>query len=423
MGRNTCILIAFFTFFSIGLGVIWYTSQLHLKTQNSEETVYTQANSYEDRISQVAAQVSPSIVGISNLSRSKDIFSQNLVESTGSGVILDQEGYIVTNNHVVRGAESINVTLADGNEEQAEIIGSDPQTDLALIKIKVDNHVTPIKLGDSESLVVGQEVLAIGNPLGQRFARSVTAGIVSGLNRLLTTEEGLLFPLIQTDAAINPGNSGGALVNLEGELVGINTIKIAESGFEGMGFSIPSNQVKAVIEELKTRGRVERPRMGIKVLGEISQEKAGYYQLPVKGGVIVEPVSGGSAEKAGLKAFDLIYAIDGKEIATGLELQALAEKWVALPGTSEHQLGMAVDINPARDQAKADQLYEWLNHNSYKYGFILRYPADKTEITGTIYEPWHYRYVGKEAAAEIYARGLCLEEYLEELAVSKSNYN
>ena len=300
MGRNTCILIAFFTFFSIGLGVIWYTSQLHLKTQNSEETVYTQANSYEDRISQVAAQVSPSIVGISNLSRSKDIFSQNLVESTGSGVILDQEGYIVTNNHVVRGAESINVTLADGNEEQAEIIGSDPQTDLALIKIKVDNHVTPIKLGDSESLVVGQEVLAIGNPLGQRFARSVTAGIVSGLNRLLTTEEGLLFPLIQTDAAINPGNSGGALVNLEGELIGINTVKIAESGFEGMGFSIPSNQVKAVIEELKTRGRVERPRMGIKVLGEISQEKAGYYQLPVKGGN-VEPVSGCSAEKAAKK--------------------------------------------------------------------------------------------------------------------------
>jgi D-alanyl-D-alanine carboxypeptidase len=108
---------------------------------------------------------------------------------------------------------------------------------------------------------------------------------------------------------------------------------------------------------------------------------------------------------------------------SAVEAQALAEKWVALPGTSEHQLGMAVDINPARDQAKADQLYEWLNHNSYKYGFILRYPAEKTEITGTIYEPWHYRYVGKEAAAEIYARGLCLEEYLEELAVSKSNYN
>jgi len=223
LGRNTCILIAFFTFFSIGLGVIWYTSQLHLKTQNSEETVYTQANSYEDRISQVAAQVSPSIVGISNLSRSKDIFSQNLVESTGSGVILDQEGYIVTNNHVVRGAESINVTLADGNEEQAEIIGSDPQTDLALIKIKVDNHVTPIKLGDSESLVVGQEVLAIGNPLGQRFARSVTAGIVSGLNRLLTTEEGLLFPLIQTSNGRNSQWIKSTAYHGRRTLISINT--------------------------------------------------------------------------------------------------------------------------------------------------------------------------------------------------------
>jgi serine protease Do len=313
--------MVFLTFFCIGLGSFWYSGQFAHKSQNTENTVYTQAPSYGERISQVAAQVSPSIVGISKLSPSKDIFNQNLVESTGSGVILDHEGYIVTNNHVVRGAESISVTLADGNEEQAEIIGSDPQTDLALIKIKVDNHVTPIKLGDSETLVVGQEVLAIGNPLGQRFARSVTAGIVSGLNRLLTTEEGLLFPLIQTDAAINPGNSGGALVNLAGELIGINTIKIAESGFEGMGFSIPSNQVKVVIDELKTRGEIERPRMGIKVLGEISQEKARYYQLPVKGGVIVEPVRGGTAGKAGIKAFDLIYEIDGQEIATGPELQ------------------------------------------------------------------------------------------------------
>lgn len=322
MGRNILVLIVFFTCFSLGLGTFWYSAQSFPKADQTKNTVYSQADSPGGKISQVAAQVSPSIVGISNLSRSKDIFNPNLVESTGSGVILDHEGYIVTNNHVVRGAESITVTLADGNEEQAEVVGSDPQTDLALIKITVDNHVTPIKLGNSESLVVGQEVLAIGNPLGQRFARSVTAGIVSGLNRLLTTEEGLLFQLIQTDAAINPGNSGGALVNLQGELIGINTVKIVESGFEGMGFSIPSNQVKLVVEELKSQGKVERPRLGIKVLGEISQEKARYYQLPVKGGVIVEPVRGGAAGKAGLKAFDLIYEIDGQEIATGLELQA-----------------------------------------------------------------------------------------------------
>src|SRR5690606_6841013 len=143
-------------------------------------------------------------------------------------------GYIVTNNHVVKDADKIIVTLADGNEEEAQIIGTDPRTDLAVIKVKVDNYVTPVKFGDSDKLLVGEEVVAIGNPLGQRFARTVTAGIVSGLNRLLTTEEGFTFRLIQTDAAINPGNSGGALVNLRGELIGINTVKIAAEGFEGM---------------------------------------------------------------------------------------------------------------------------------------------------------------------------------------------
>jgi len=321
VGRNRTILIAFLVFFCLGWGIFSFLEPAGHSLQDDEGVLHTEAGLYGERISDVAARVSPSIVGISNLSRSGGIFSQELVESTGSGVILDQEGYIVTNNHVVTGADTLTVTLADGNEEQAEVIGSDPQTDLAVLKVQVDNHVTPIKIGDSEKLVVGQEVIAIGNPLGLRFARSVTAGIVSGLNRLLTTEEGYLFRLIQTDAAINPGNSGGALVNMEGELIGINTIKIAESGFEGMGFSIPSNQVKAVIEELKEKGKVTRPLMGIKVIGEISQEKARYYELPIKGGVIIEPVSGGAADKAGLKAFDIIYALDGNEVATGMELQ------------------------------------------------------------------------------------------------------
>lgn len=320
MSRNTRLIVTFLTFFSMGLGTFWYVSQNY--NPASQSILNTQDQGYRGRISDVAAQVSPSIVGISNLSREGGMFAQNTVESTGSGVILDSDGYIVTNNHVVKGADTLTVTLADGNEEQAEVIGSDPQTDLALIKVKVDNHVTPIKFGDSEQLVVGQEVIAIGNPLGLRFARSVTAGIVSGLNRLLTTEEGFLFRLIQTDAAINPGNSGGALVNLDGELIGINTIKIAESGFEGMGFSIPSNQVKTVIGEIKDKGQVTRPIMGIRVIGEISREKARYFELPIKGGVIIEPVCGSAADKAGLKAFDVISAIDGKEVSTGLDLQA-----------------------------------------------------------------------------------------------------
>jgi serine protease Do len=178
-------------------------------------------------ISAVAAKVSPSVVGITNLQRSGDIFNQRTSESTGSGVIVDEEGYIVTNNHVVKNAEKLIVTLIDGNEENAEVVGTDARSDLALIKIKVDRHVTPARLGDSDQLVVGEEVLAIGNPMGLRFARSVTAGIISGLNRLLTTEEGFSYRLIQTDAAINPGNSGGALFNLNGDVIGINTIKIS----------------------------------------------------------------------------------------------------------------------------------------------------------------------------------------------------
>jgi len=272
-------------------------------------------------ISEVAARVSRCIVGVTNLSSEGDLFNQRNVEKTGSGVIIDKEGYIVTNNHVVNKANRLIITLADGNEKEAQIIGTDPRTDLALLKIDVNNHVTAAVLGDSNNLQVGQEVIAIGNPLGLRFARSVTAGVVSGLNRLLTTEEGFVFRLIQTDAAINPGNSGGALVNLGGEVIGINSIKIAVEGFEGMGFSIPSNQVKMVVDDIRKYGKVQRPLMGIKILGELSQDQAKYFNLPVEKGVIVEPVINGPAAEAGIKKYDIITTIDKEAVETGLELQ------------------------------------------------------------------------------------------------------
>lgn len=309
--------IYFLIFFCLGIGVFSFLDSRisPSKPMVNEEQVVTGA------ISEVATRVSPSVVGITNLSRDGDMFNQRSVEKTGSGVIIDKEGYIVTNNHVVRDAEKLIVTLADGNEEEARIIGTDPRTDLAVIKIKVDNRVTPAELGDSEKLVVGQEVIAIGNPLGLRFARSVTAGIVSGLNRLLTTEEGFVFRLIQTDAAINPGNSGGALVNLDGQVVGINTVKIASEGFEGMGFSIPSNQVKVVVDNIKKHGRVIRPIMGINIIGEITRDQANYFNLPVTNGVAVDPLPGGPADRAGIKKYDIITKIDNEEIQTGLELQ------------------------------------------------------------------------------------------------------
>ncbi len=198
---------------------------------------------------------------------------------------------------------------------------------------------------------VGQEVVAIGNPLGLRFARSVTSGVVSGLNRVINTEEGFVFRLIQTDAAINPGNSGGALVNLDGEVVGINTIKIAMPGFEGMGFSIPARQVKTVVNEIIKNGRVIRPVLGIKILGEINSQEAKYYKLPVSQGVIIEPLPNSPALKAGIQANDIISKLNGKSIETGLELQ---EKIFA------HKVGEKVELQiirlPSRSGTKAQTI-------------------------------------------------------------------
>lgn len=313
-------ILYFLVFFVLGLGAVSLINYSHIA---SKPMVTEGKTPIKGTISEVAAAVSPSVVGITNISHEGDLFNQRRVETTGSGVIIDREGYIVSNNHVVQNAQRIIVTLADGTEKEAQIIGADPRTDLALIKIQVNREVTPIKFGDSDKLVVGQEVVAIGNPLGLRFARSVTAGIVSGLNRILTTEEGFTFSLIQTDAAINPGNSGGALVNLQGQLIGINTVKIAAEGFEGMGFSIPSNQVQKVVADLKKYGKVPRPVMGIKIIGEISQNQARYFNLPVTSGVVVEPVKGGPAARAGIIQYDMITKLDGVKIETASQLQDL----------------------------------------------------------------------------------------------------
>jgi serine protease Do len=272
-------------------------------------------------VSNVAKKVSPSIVGISSLRRNGDMFNQRNSEATGSGVIWDKEGHIVTNYHVVEGADRLVVSLVDGNQEEATVVATDPRTDLAVIKIKVERKVTPAKFGNSDKLVVGQEVVAIGNPLGLRFARSVTAGVVSGLNRIITSEEGFVFYLIQTDAAINPGNSGGALVDLNGQVIGINTIKIAVPGFEGMGFSIPSKQVGIVVNDLLKNGRVLRPIMGIKILGEISPDEASYYNFPVSNGVVVIPVPGSPADQVGIKENDIVTKMNGDPVGTGQELQ------------------------------------------------------------------------------------------------------
>jgi serine protease Do len=193
--------------------------------------------------------------------------------------------------------------------------------------------------------------VAIGNPLGIKFARSVTVGVISGLNRQLTTEEGNAYQLIQTDAAINPGNSGGALVNVKGEVIGINTVKIAIPGFEGMGFAIPINQVKTVIDSLVKEKQIVRPALGVKLVGEVTAESAAYYQLPVDYGVVIEVHRSGPADKAGLLDLDIIVAADEQMIQTATELHSLI---------AQHQVGDTVSLKIIRQSSPSGNQYQEL---------------------------------------------------------------
>ena len=288
----------------------------------------------------IAQAISPAVVGITGVEE-PGLLSRTGEEMTGSGVIFDaSNGYIVTNNHVVQGSTRILVTLADGRELTAQLVGRDPHTDLAVLQIQAPNLVA-VNFGDSDRIAVGETAVAIGNPLGMRFARSVTVGVISGLNRQLVTDEGYAYKLIQTDAAINPGNSGGALANAKGEIIGINTVKIAIPGFEGMGFAIPINQVKTVINSLIQQKEVIRPALGVRLKGEVTTEAAAYYQLPVDYGVVIEVHAGSPAEKAGLKDEDIIIAVDNQIIRSAADLQALM---------AQHQVGDTIQVKVIRRQ-------------------------------------------------------------------------
>ena len=252
----------------------------------------------------------------------------------GSGVIISPDGYIVTNNHVVDGATDIRVTLSDRRTFSARLIGADPLTDLAVIKINGSN-LESLPLGDSTSLRPGQTVLAFGNPLGFRF--SVTRGIVSALNRPNPDLSNRRKPgeFIQTDAAINPGNSGGPLVNAHGEVIGINTFLISESGsFSGMGFAIPTQIVKPTIDALMKYGKITHGYMGIGI-SDVTPENSKFFDLAKSEGAVVSQVEPDSpAAKAGLKTGDVITGLDGKPVSDAGELQV--EVGQKQPGTTIH---------------------------------------------------------------------------------------
>ena len=237
--------------------------------------------------------------------------------SLGSGFILDREGYIVTNNHVVDGADQIKVRLANEKEFDAELVGRDPNTDLALIKIAASEDLYPLELGDSDALEVGRWVVAVGSPFG--LEQTVTAGIVSAKGR--TIGAGPYDDFIQTDASINPGNSGGPLVNMRGEVVGINTAIIPNG--QGIGFAIPVNLAKGIIHQLKNGGSVTRGWLGIGIQ-DLTSELAEYYNVKDKYGALVTQVyEGDPADKAGIRAKDIIIEIDGKPVSSSRELSSI----------------------------------------------------------------------------------------------------
>ena len=294
-------------------------------------------------IIQIAKQVGPSVVGVS-VSAKQMAFGQGATEKEygyGTGFIVSADGYIVTNNHVTEGSDSIKVTLFDGTEYPASLVGADKPADLAVIKIDAAG-LTPVAIGNSKALQVGETVVAIGNPLGSELAGSVTSGIVSALNREITTSNQYSQKYIQTDAAINPGNSGGPLVNLKGEVIGINTLKTYLAGYddygmpigtEGIGFSIPMDTAQPIIEQLITKGSVQRPGIGVTCL--VDETNTYNPSGSPEGVTVVKVIQGSPADVAGIDPSDIITTLDGTAVKTVDELKSILQA---------HNVGDVLDI-------------------------------------------------------------------------------
>jgi serine protease Do len=293
-------------------------------------------------LSQVVDRIKPSVVAIDISATTYDVFNQpQKVQGAGSGWILDSNGYIVTNNHVVEGADTVTVTLSDGRIFPADMVRTDALTDLAVVKINADNIVAA-PIGDAAQLNIADWVVAIGNSLGMGI--SATVGVVSALDVSLQEAPGqTLHSLIQTDAAINPGNSGGPLVNTSAEVVGINSIKIAQVGVEGMGYAISINEAIPTIQKLIEVGYVVRPWLGINAY-TMSDVIATRYNLAVSKGVLITAVvQGGPADKAGLEAGDIITSIDDTEINTVSDL---------VETTNSYDIGQTINITYWRGQSE-----------------------------------------------------------------------
>ncbi len=304
------------------LATYFLVTKGNIQITGANNTTYSVEN-VENPVVAVAQIAGPSVVGVSVTYYEQSLFGQLAEgESEGSGIIYSSDGYIITNYHVIEDAvnsssAAVTITLSDESEYQAEIVGTDDVTDLALLKIEPEEELTPATFADSSNIQVGELAVAIGNPLGQKFAGSVTVGYISALNRDITTD-GRTYNVIQTDAAINPGNSGGALVNSKGEVIGINTIKISDDSVEGLGFAIPSNDALKIIEELKVTGKIIRPYVGI--YGIDLDEITAQRNRLVEGIYVYQVQEGSPAQEAGIQNGDIIAEFDGQEVKTTQEL-------------------------------------------------------------------------------------------------------
>jgi S1-C subfamily serine protease len=285
----------------------------------------------EESIINAVESVSKSVVNIASVRMMQDqLFRVFPVQGVGSGIVIDARGHILTNNHVIDGTDRLRVTFGDSKQVNAKVVGKDEETDLAVVRAELDTNsnddeitLQPANFGNSEELKVGQIVMALGNPFGLTGGPTVTAGIISSLNRNVQFDNGIL-ELVQTDAAINPGNSGGPLINTNGEVVAINTAKIPYG--QGIGFAVPINTVKSVLTDLVENGHVTRPWIGISTV-KLDPRIASFYRLPLVHGALivnVEPYS--PADNAGLRRGDIIEEINGNKIENPSQISSYIRK-------------------------------------------------------------------------------------------------
>ena len=324
-----------------------YQKQVSQATNNTTNTVTQTSYKNENATTQAVNKVKDAVVSVITYSsnRQNSVFGNDetdtdtdsqQVASEGSGVIYKKNGkdaYLVTNTHVIQGASKVDIRLADGTKVPGEIVGSDTFSDIAVVKISSEKVTTVAEFGDSSKLNVGETAIAIGSPLGSEYANTVTQGIISSLNRnvSLKSQDGqaISTKAIQTDTAINPGNSGGPLVNIQGQVIGITSSKIASNGgtsVEGLGFAIPSNDAQNIIKQLESDGKVTRPALGIQMvnLANIGASDLRKLNIPssVTSGVVVKSVQSNMPASGHLEKYDVITKVDDKEISSSTDLQS-----------------------------------------------------------------------------------------------------